>query len=562
MDPLVLGSSKLNDFQVKVLDECIKKGSGGLSLPMGSGKTLLSLIIGLTQTDVSKKPFLVVVAKNLVENWKFEINKFFGDSLIYDILHTDYHKNLDLWELKDNCRVIITTTDVISKYYKKHDIENKFVAVDIVNLGHFNQHRILRYNHPSEPFLSKKPLGVGMLYSIKWECFLVDEIQKYTKVSSFRCKGLAAICANNRWGLSGTIFDEPSVERILGYHLIINDPSFPRTLPAAELCLRHRHFKGIKKSLVFRNKNEEFISPKVNEYIITHDLIEEEQKIYMSMKNTMKIINAEAKRLSTIRDTENARRFSSYLLAIITYLRQSVVCPILPIANVALDMSDYEEKSELSNILLKEVNILKIGDWFNNEKSVLSSRMKNVLEVINKHQDERLVIFTCFRSCLDIFKKQLPTDRANMTLSSTMTTKSRAKILETFGETKNGILLLTYELGAEGLNLQIAHTILLMDLWWNSGKTQQAIARVLRFGQQSTCVNIYYFTSNTGIEKAVFNKHEDKLIILDEIQEGPLKSSVKEMKVNEIIAIVEKEDNALQLNNINNRVGSSSRNAN
>jgi SNF2 family DNA or RNA helicase len=282
----------------------------------------------------------------------------------------------------------------------------------------------------------------------------------------------------------------------------------------------------------------------------------------MSMKNTMKIINAEAKRLSTIRDTENARRFSSYLLAIITYLRQSVVCPILPIANVALDMSDYDEKSELSNILLKEVNMLKIGDWFNNENSILSSRMKNVLEVINKHQDERLVIFTCFRSCLDIFKKQLPTDRINLTLSSTMTTNSRAKTLETFGKSENGILLLTYELGAEGLNLQISHTILLMDLWWNSGKTQQAIARVLRFGQQSSCVNVYYFTSNTGIEKAVFNKHEDKLIILDEIQEGPLKSSVKEMKVNEIIAIVEKEDNALHLNNINNRVCSTSRNVN
>ena len=44
------GASKLNKFQLDILKECAMKKSGGLSLPMGSGKTLISLVLGLGLT--------------------------------------------------------------------------------------------------------------------------------------------------------------------------------------------------------------------------------------------------------------------------------------------------------------------------------------------------------------------------------------------------------------------------------------------------------------------------------------------------------------------------------
>jgi SNF2 family DNA or RNA helicase len=134
-----------------------------------------------------------------------------------------------------------------------------------------------------------------------------------------------------------------------------------------------------------------------------------------------------------------------------------------------------------------------------------------------------------------------------------MSAIQRSETIETFKTGTGNILLLTYIIGAEGLNLQCSNTVLLADFEWNDGKTRQSIGRVLRYGQTSKVVNIYYFTSNTGVEKAIFTKHDEKLVILDEMSVGAIKSKIKKLSVKELINIINKEDNIDAINKINNR---------
>jgi SNF2 family DNA or RNA helicase len=117
---------------------------------------------------------------------------------------------------------------------------------------------------------------------------------------------------------------------------------------------------------------------------------------------------------------------------------------------------------------------------------------------------------------------------------------------------KNGnILLLTYEIGGEGLNLQkIANTVILLDFVWSDGKTSQAIARVLRYGQESKEINIYHFISNTAMEKSIFEKHKIKLKIIEELETGGIKTNTKKITVNNIIKIIEKDENLNIMNEI------------
>lgn len=555
IDSLIkIGNKTLTFFQKDVIEECLVKQSGGLSLTMGSGKTIISILLGLQQIKKLNNPILVVCSKTLVESWVFEIKKFFKDDLEYIILHPAYIKKFNDFELNKDVKVVITTPEVISKAYKNDNISSKFIKREIVNEGRFGQHFINIYNRPETPY-SKIYFGGSILFSNHWGCLIVDEIQNYTKISTLRSQGIASICAYHRWGLSGTMFNEPSTERILGYYCILNDKEFPRSLPATEKYIKSDYFKGFNRSLVIRKTNPTFIKPKINEYIVSHELSSEEQKLYMSMKLIMNIIRKKIQQFKRVEDTINTRKFSTYLLAIICYLRQSVVCSILPIATCAIDLYDFQNKSELSNLLMNEINKLDLNNFLNNKDSAKSTRIKNALSVINKHKNENIVVFTCFRTVLDIFKTFIETDRKIFTITSTMSSKKRASVLEEFSKpnSKNGnILLLTYDIGSEGLNLQVANTVLLLDFYWNDGKTSQSIARVLRYGQTSEEVNIYFFTSNTAIEKAILDKHNLKLQIINELELGKQTKSIKRMNVKDIINIIDTEDTIHALEKLKN----------
>lgn len=553
IETIEIGKKHLSDFQKEILNECLVKKSGGLSLTMGSGKTIISIVLALEQTKINKQPILIVVSKTLVESWVSEIKKFFNDSLKYIIFHSNYIKSMNNYVFDENINLIITTPEVLSKYYKLENIEDKFIKKEIINQGRFNQHVINVYNIPLQPYTLNK-LGGSFLYSTIWGCLIVDEVQNFTKVSTLKCQSIASLCAKNRWALSGTMFNEPNPERILGYYLIINDPKFPRTLPYATSLIKSTLFQGFNSSLVCRKENPSFIKPKINQRIVAHNLSPEEEKLYMTMKVIMMTVNKKVKEYKMIGDDTNARRFGTYLLAMICYLRQCVICSIIPIATVAIDMTDFQNKSTLSDMLSKEIKLQNLDKWFEDIESVKSSRFRETLKIINSHKNENIVIFSCFRTVIDIFKTFLPSDRKIFTISSTMTTKKRAQILENFSEiSENGlghILLLTYDIGSEGLNLQVANTVILLDYYWNDGKTSQSVARVLRYGQKSKEVNIYYLTSNTAIEKAIFEKQDVKLQMINELETGRVQTTIKRIQVKDIINIINNEQNINALHNI------------
>ena len=84
---------KLHEYQLSVYLECLTKGSGGLSLPMGSGKTLISILVALEQTKHVDSKILIIVAKNLISVWEHEIKKFFNDDLSYLVFINDNRNN-------------------------------------------------------------------------------------------------------------------------------------------------------------------------------------------------------------------------------------------------------------------------------------------------------------------------------------------------------------------------------------------------------------------------------------------------------------------------------------
>lgn len=549
------GRSKLNNFQSKILTECIRKGSGGMSLPMGTGKTLLSLVLihELKKRSGNMNPALIVCAKSLIANWETEIKKFFNDQINYLVLHTNNKDiSIPLLSLNDDkykdLDIILTTSEVLSKAYKNKNIRNQFIEQHYLR-HNFNYENY--YTFVSKPFLTHKR-GDGILYSYTWCCLVVDEAQNYTNINTMKSQSICSIHASNRWLLSGTMFDEPTIERILGYYLMLGEADVPRTIPDMAIHVKSRYFRGMSRTLVSRKENTEYKPPIIEHEIVSHTLQREEEIVYTLMKNILVQINKRTMHARIHGNVDDYKKYSTYRLVMIMYLRQALVCSLLPLTSISIDAANVRKKNELSDIVIDEMKKVGLEMYLNNPDSMLSSRAKSVLEKINKHKEERIVLFSCFVSFIEILKEYLPMDRKIYRLTSTMSTKKRGDVIKEFSDSDNGILLLTYQIGAEGLNLQKASVVMIVDFWWNAAKTQQAMARVLRYGQEALRVFVYMFTSNTGIENIIFNKQNAKLIILEELKHGAIKksSTVPKLNINQVIQLIAMSDNRNVLNKI------------
>ncbi len=543
INALNIAEPLLTKEQESVVKECMERNVFGLSLPMGQGKTILGLVVGLKKKieSDSKEPLLIVVSKSLISSWEVEINKFFGSSLLYQIINVN-SKN---FVLNRETMLILVTAETTAKFYKENKIFEKFITKEKYN-DPSNRFPLIKnvYDNPSFPYLTHA-IGGSILYKKQWACLIIDEGHKYTKISTARCQSIAAICSKNRMILSGTMFNEPEFERILGYHVILHFPGFPRDLPEATKFIKSSEFKGTQNTIIQRKKIE-LKGVKINKHIIKHDLSEEEGLIYISMKKTLCLLKDLCKKSAR---KEDRKKFSTYILAMLIYLRQSVVVPIIPIANITLEMAEFGElKSDLVTLLMQQFNSLNLNNFLNDETSAKSTRIKKVLEIVEKHNKptDKIIVFSCFCTSLDMLQyyinEEIPIDIFK--LNSTQSIVSRGKLIEDFQENKeNSILFTSFELGSEGLNLQCANVVIILDFWWNSACVDQAIARVIRSGQKHPEVDVYFLTSNTGIEKALFNKQRDKLILLDEIKHGTVKSNVKTLRIDEILKLIDSNEN-------------------
>ncbi len=490
--------SEIYNFCKKYLDdekeEIIKQSENlknfTLSLSMGSGKTFLSLMIFMNKYLNSNNVdydinVLLVLSKSLIQNWEFEIKKFFPN-LTYEIFSQKTQSNL-----KNKSMITMITPEKLIKNEMKEKVF----------------------------------------------CLIIDEAHEYTRYKTKICQSLINIDSEYRILLSGTIFNEPKVDRILGYFKILKDPNFPDTIEDARNYVSSRNFKGIGHTLI-KNKVEKKYDFEIEKIIIEHELSTEEEEIHKKIKNLLdKYTNYS---ILYNNDKEMKKKMTKYILSIIIILRQCIVIPQYIISNIK------EKDSELNKTF---------SDFFKyvNVDSLYSSRIRKIgdtiSDIFDSNKGKKILIFSCFKKSLDILHDYIMTKKSCndcdlFCLKSEMSAKKRGDIISNIRDNnKKSILLTTYDIGAEGLNLQFANIVILVDFWWNSGKTKQAIARSARLGQLSEKVYVYFFVSNTSIENALFLKQEDKINCLNNIDSGPIDDNIKSSKINDILGLVEEGKN-------------------
>jgi len=136
-------------------------------------------------------------------------------------------------------------------------------------------------------------------------------------------------------------------------------------------------------------------------------------------------------------------------------------------------------------------------------------------EKLCENPKEKFVIFAYFRGTLDYLRERLAEDRISTCVIHGGIKDDKKNVLNRF-ETKSISILLSSEVGSEGIDLQFCRFLINYDLPWNPMKVEQRIGRLDRLGQKADRISIIHYKINDTVEERILNRLYERINIFKE----------------------------------------------
>lgn len=141
------------------------------------------------------------------------------------------------------------------------------------------------------------------------------------------------------------------------------------------------------------------------------------------------------------------------------------------------------------------------------------SKLDGLLEILRSSEDDKVLVFTQFRSTLEFLQTELQAAGFDPEVfHGSLSAAAKDQAIERFKKKKR--ILLSTEAGGEGRNLQFCRTVVNYDLPWNPMRIEQRIGRVHRLGQTRD-TRIWNFTSRETVEDYVLSILHEKIAMFE-----------------------------------------------
>ena len=164
-----------------------------------------------------------------------------------------------------------------------------------------------------------------------------------------------------------------------------------------------------------------------------------------------------------------------------------------------IDLSQYTSSVKV-DALLKGLNDMRSGKQGHLNKAIVFSQYTSMIEIV----DWRLK-----KGRFTVAK-----------LLGSMPITQRAANLKAFREDPNvSVILMSLKAGGEGLNLQAANYVFVLEPWWNPAVEMQAVMRAHRIGQTREVTAVRFSTKDT-IEERMMQLQEKKKLVFEGCMDG------------------------------------------
>lgn len=160
--------------------------------------------------------------------------------------------------------------------------------------------------------------------------------------------------------------------------------------------------------------------------------------------------------------------------------------------------------------LNKEEDLDRGIDMYEELTDAKFERLIEIIEEVFSHGNKKIIIFAIFRRTLKYLEIRLK-KRGYKSLIIHGEINDRAEIVESFKNNPENQILLSSEVGSEGLDMQFCDSMVNYDLPWNPMVVEQRIGRIDRFGQKSPVVNIYNFIVAGSIQEIIYMRLLDRI---------------------------------------------------
>jgi len=502
---------------------------------------------------------LFVCEKSLIQNVVAEIELVFGKKASYYVAHKDYNKRFNPAVKLEDYDFVITSKEVLTSEYKRNNLVETFIRKEGTEIEGTNliTDRIY-YNNDV-----RRIKGGGFIFGKKWSMFIFDEMHKFLKIKSAQVSQ-ALCCVESRCylALSGTLFDAPEAQKILTFMLFIHNKDWPVTdkdtsdIINGKATYKGERFKGVNEFTVTKLSSEITEEIVHHQHIIPVNMNEIEQLIYTSFISIFKIILTRKEKAKQRNEKAKVKDYTSMILVLLLYIRQLLIDPIIPITTIYKKEIENDAENEMYDLIKEHFETHDIYNHFNTKESIISTRIRDAINLCFDPQNTKVVMFSSFRDTLDLiayYMAKYHKDKEVYTIHSGMSGDERGELIKYLKTRDNYILLLTYDIGSVGLNLQDANTVLFLDYDYRPSSVSQGKGRVVRNGQKAE-PNVYYLCSNTYLEIGILKKHIGKKERENEIKKGVIKTRVEKISTEEIHNLISMEtaiDQAMKANMLN-----------
>ncbi|KAF4746694.1 hypothetical protein FOZ63_012657, partial [Perkinsus olseni] len=164
----------------------------------------------------------------------------------------------------------------------------------------------------------------------------------------------------------------------------------------------------------------------------------------------------------------------------------------------------------------------------------IDALISKVLEMRRENPQAKGLVFSCFVKLLELCQYHLKARGiTTFIIHGSIPLAVRTRIIKAFVESSASdcsLLLVSISAGGEGLNLQRASHVFVLDPWWNPALEKQAIQRCHRLGQQQV-VRSHHLISENTIEEQIKALQEKKQLIFDGTIGGNFNGALEKLTI-------------------------------